>query len=81
MRGAVRRVHYDPMLLVVGLRVIMEGKKRVNRVRKSGHVVALKDKLAHESAAVIWVAHRLSHQERVLDLGVVRQAQVTEHVV
>ena len=44
-------------------------------------MVALKDELAHKSTAVIWVAHRFSHQERVLDLGVVRQAQVTENVV
>ena len=44
-------------------------------------MVALKDELTDEGPAVVGVAHGLSQKKRILNLGIVCQSQMTEHVV
>ena len=44
-------------------------------------MIALKNQFTNQGATIVWVAHGFSHQERILNLSVIRQAQVTEHIV
>lgn len=59
----------------------MIAEQAVNAVGKGGDVVALKDELRDERSTIVRVAHCFSQQEWVLDLGVIGQAKMAEHVV
>jgi hypothetical protein len=82
----MRRIHDDPtsrwyFAFIELLCVVVKAEHAIDCIAERRHVIALKQELGNQGAAVIWVANWLCEQEGVVNRRIVAESEMAEGVV